>query len=142
MENIYNSDNKILEFVNNTEKELIDKFNDIEKIYEYNQIKVLNSFIKNKISDTDFVESTGYGYDDSGRDKIERLFSDIFYTEDSLVRQQIVSGTHAISLALFALTKPNDHILSINGLPYDTLLPTIGINNESNSLKESVLFEQ
>lgn len=127
---------KSIDIVNNAEKNVRDKFFDIDKIYEHNQLKVLNAFIDSKISESHFVESTGYGYNDVGRDKIEEVYSKVFDTEAALVRQHIVSGTHAISLALFAITKPNDEILSINGLPYDTLSATIGLHDEKMSLKE------
>ena len=79
-----------------------------------NQLKVLNALIESKISESHFVESTGYGYNDIGRDKIEEVYSKVFNTESALVRQQIVSGTHAISLALFALLKPGNNFISIN----------------------------
>lgn len=135
IENIYekfNIDKKILDFVNDIEKDL--DFSYINNIEEYNQLKVLDAFIKNKVSDSHFFESTGYGYDDNGRDIIEKVYSNIFNTEDALVRQQIISGTHALAISLFALTKSGDEILSINGLPYDTLHRVIGLNNEIGSL--------
>lgn len=131
----FNIDDDIINLVEETEKELHDEFNKINKVYEQNQLKVLNAFIKNEVSERHFYESTGYGYNDDGRDVIEKVFADIFNTEDALVRQQIVSGTHAISLVLFALNKSNDNILSITGMPYDTLKAVIGLNNEVASLK-------
>ena len=136
MPNYEKIDKKVLDFVNEIEKDLTNYFYNINKIEEYNFIKVLESFKKNKIEESHFQESTGYGYTDIGRDKIEEVYKDVFHTEDALVRQQIVSGTHAISLALFSITSFGDEILSITGLPYDTLLSTIGINNEEGSLKE------
>lgn len=135
MYNLFNINKNVVEFVNNIENELTKDFFYIDKIYERNQLKVLKSFIDLKISESHFIESTGYGYNDLGRDVIEELYSKIFNTESSLVRQQIVSGTHAISLALFAITKTGDKILSINGLPYDTIRATLGLNNEDYSLK-------
>lgn len=126
----------IVDFVNSCEKELYNCFSKIDKINEYNQLKVLKAFIDNKVSESDFQESTGYGYTDIGRDKIEKIYSDIFNAEDALVRQQIVSGTHAISLGLLSILRPNDNLLSISGLPYDTILSTIGIHNEKGSLKD------
>lgn len=128
--------NKVVDFVNLCEKELTYRFFYIEDIYEYNQLKVLKAFIDNKVSESDFQESTGYGYTDIGRDKIEKIYADIFSAEDALVRQQIVSGTHAISLGLLSILRPNDNLLSISGLPYDTLLSTIGIHNEKGSLRD------
>ena len=133
MANIYNVDDKIFEYVNKCESQI--DFSDFDKIYEFNQLKVLNAFIKNKVSENSFNSSTGYGYNDLGRDVIENVYKEVFKTDDALVRQQIVSGTHAISLALFALTRPNDNILSINGIPYDTLHKTLGIVASQSSLK-------
>lgn len=130
----FNINKKIVDFVNDIEKNLYDDFYEIKDIYEYNQYKVLSSFIDNKLSDADFQESSGYGYNDVGRDKIEKIYSSVFGSEDALCRQQIVSGTHAISIALFALTKYGDRILSINDLPYDTIQTTIGLHNEKSSL--------
>ena len=126
---------KSIEIVNEAEKKISDKFDVIEKIYNYNQFKVLKAFIESKVSESHFVESTGYGYNDIGRDKIEEVYAKVFNTEAALVRQQIVSGTHAISLALFANLVPNDNFLSITGMPYDTLSATIGQNDEPMSLK-------
>ena len=125
-------DDSLVDLVNNVEKTI--DFTDIDKLAEHNQLKVLYAFIKNKVNDSHFYESTGYGYDDIGRDIIEKVYSDVFHTEDSLVRQQMISGTHALSIALFALTKAGDEILSVNGLPYDTLHRVIGLHNEKSSL--------
>lgn len=136
MYNDFSIKENIIDFINNSEKELVNDFVNIDKVYEKNQLKVLKAFNVLKISESHFEESTGYGYTDTGRDIIESLYSKIFHTEDALVRQQIVSGTHAISLCLFALTRPGDNILSINGLPYDTIRSTIGMNNEKSSLRE------
>ena len=136
--NIYKQfdiDDKTIAFVNDIEKTI--DFSELDKIAEYNQLKVLNAFKKNRVSDSHFFESTGYGYDDIGRDIIEKVYSDIFHTEDSLVRQQMISGTHALTIALFALTKYGDEILSINGLPYDTLHKVIGLHDEKSSLKDN-----
>ena len=133
MDNFYNVNKKTFEFVNECESQI--DFSDFKEIYEYNQFKVLNSFINNKVSESSFNSSTGYGYNDLGRDVIENVYKDVFLAEDALVRQQIVSGTHSISLALFALTRPGDSILSVNGLPYDTLHETLGLTNSKSSLK-------
>ena len=138
----FNISEKIINLVNDCEKTISNKFDLIDKIYEYNQLKVLKAFIDAKISESHFFESTGYGYNDLGRDKIDEVFSKVFNTEAALVRQQIVSGTHAISLSLFSLLRPGDSFLSISGLPYDTLSATIGLNNEDSSLKEyNIEFE-
>ena len=137
MKELYKVNENIVNFVDDLENDLKDYFDKINKIEEYNFIKVLSAFRKNKIEESNFQESTGYGYTDIGRDKIEDVYKDVFHTEDALVRQQIVSGTHAISLALLSLTSRNDEILSVTGLPYDTLLSTIGMHNEIGSLKEN-----
>ena len=126
---------KIIDLVNTYEERLFDKFRLIDEIYEYNQLKILKSFIDAKVSESHFAESTGYGYNDIGRDKIDEVYSKVFNTESALVRQQIVSGTHAISLALYGVLRPGDHFLSITGMPYDTLSSTIGLNNDDLSLK-------
>lgn len=131
----YNIHDKTISFVNEAEKSLSAYFDYIQNIEEENQLKVLNAFHNNKLSESHFFESTGYGYTDDGRDTIEKIYADVFGTEDALVRQQIVSGTHAISIVLFALTKYGDKILSINGNPYDTILTVLGLNNEIGSLK-------
>ncbi|MBP3200461.1 MAG: methionine gamma-lyase family protein [Lachnospiraceae bacterium] len=126
---------KSVDIVNEAEKKIADKFDYIEKIYNYNQFKVLKAFIDSKVSESHFVESTGYGYSDIGRDKIEEVYAKVFNTESALVRQQIVSGTHALSIALFSLLNPGDNFLSITGMPYDTLSATIGVSDEMMSLK-------
>lgn len=134
---------KAIDIVNAAEKNISDKFDFIEKVYNYNQFKVLKAFIDSKVSESHFVESTGYGYNDIGRDKIEEVYAKVFNTESALVRQQIVSGTHAISLSLFSLLKPGDNFLSITGMPYDTMSATIGLNDEPMSLKTyGISFEK
>ncbi|RCW70636.1 aminotransferase class I/II-fold pyridoxal phosphate-dependent enzyme [Saliterribacillus persicus] len=99
---------------------------EIDKIAELNQAKVLQAFKENRVSDSDFNETTGYGYDDYGRDKLEAVVANAFGAEDSLMRPQIISGTHAISLSLFGLLRPNDHLIYLTGKPYDTLEKIIG----------------
>lgn len=112
-----------------------DIFKKIDEVCLENSKKVLNAFWKENLSETDFNSTTGYGYGDVGRDKIERIYSDIFKSEASLVRNQFISGTHAISTCLFALLRPGDIILSITGKPYDTLDSIIGFNDNKSSLK-------
>lgn len=108
-----------------------------DQIAEENQAKVLSSFQKNQVSDQHFQLSTGYGYDDEGRDTLERVYADVFHTEDALVRPQIISGTHAISTALFGILRPGDELIYITGAPYDTLEEIIGLKgNGKGSLKE------
>lgn len=107
-------------------------FKRIDEITEYNQQKVLSAFIKNRISETHFAPSTGYGYGDRGRELLDRVFADIFGAEDALVRHSFMSGTHAISVALFGILRPGDVMLSITGRPYDTLIDVIGLNGKGN----------
>ncbi|MGM9882411.1 MAG: aminotransferase class I/II-fold pyridoxal phosphate-dependent enzyme [Bacilli bacterium] len=121
--------------VEDSKKDLEEIFKRIDDNEEYNSEKVLNAFIKNNVCETDFYGATGYGYNDIGRDKIERIYADIFKTESALVRTQFISGTHAISTTLFALLRPGDTLLSITGKPYDTLDSVIGFNNNKSSLK-------
>ncbi len=107
----------------------------IDIIEEYNSNKVLEAFIEVGINETDLNTTTGYGYNDIGRDKIERVYSSIFKTESALVRCQFISGTHALTTCFFALLRPGDTLLSISGKPYDTLDSVIGFNDNPSSLK-------
>lgn len=107
----------------------------IDMIEEYNSNKVLEAFIEVGINETDLNTTTGYGYNDIGRDKIERVYSSIFKTESALVRCQFISGTHALTTCFFALLRPGDTLLSISGKPYDTLDSVIGFNDNPSSLK-------
>lgn len=115
---------------------LKDRFDEIDKTAEYNQCKVLNAMRKNRVDVACFAASTGYGYNDLGRDKIERVYADTFHTEAALVRPQIVCGTHALTVALSANLLPGDELLSPVGKPYDTLEEVIGIRKSACSLKE------
>ena len=123
------------EIIKNADKDLEEIFKKVDKIEELNSEKVLKAFIDNKICETDFNSTSGYGYNDIGRDKIEKVFADIFKAEASLVRSQFISGTHAIATCLFALLRPGDTLLSISGKPYDTLDSVIGFNDNESSLK-------
>jgi len=134
-ENFSLSDETI-NFANDIEKKIKDGFQKIDEITEYNQYKVINAFQKNKISETHFGMSTGYGYGDVGRDTLEKVYTDIFKTEDALVRPQIISGTHALTIAISANVLPGDEILAPAGAPYDTLQKVIGIKETRGSLKE------
>ena len=107
-------------------KELEERFRGIDAVAEYNQAKVIAAMQKNRVGAACFAATTGYGYDDVGRDNLERIFAELFGTEAAIVRPQIASGTHAISLCLFGLTLPGDHILSATGTPYDTLEEILG----------------
>ena len=115
---------------------LQERFAQIDQIAEYNQAKVLSAMQKNRVSAACFVASTGYGYDDFGRDNLERVYADVFHTEAALVRPQITCGTHALTVALSANLLPGDELLSPVGLPYDTLQEVIGIRPSPCSLAE------
>lgn len=116
--------------------ELTERFEEIDHIAEYNQMKVLSAMQKNRVSEMHFQATTGYGYNDSGRDTLERVYADTFHTEDALVRAQITCGTHALHLALAANLLPGDELLSPVGKPYDTLEEVIGIRPSQGSLAE------
>ena len=107
----------------------------VDQLELKNSEKVLNAFITNEVAETDFNPTTGYGYNDIGRDKIEKIYSTIFKTEDALVRNQFISGSHALTVAFFALLRPGDILLSITGKPYDTMDEVIGLVDNSSSLK-------
>ena len=121
--------------IKEAENKLKDVFSNIDDVCFYNSQKVIEAFWKENISETDFNSTTGYGYGDIGRDKIEKVYNDIFETEAALVRNQFISGTHALSTAFFALLRPGDLLLSITGKPYDTLDSIIGFNDNPSSLK-------
>ena len=123
------------EIIKQAEIEVSEQFKKADEICEYNSRKVLKAFQENGISDVHFGSTTGYGYSDIGRDKLEKVYSDIFHSEDSLVRSQFISGTHALTVALFAFLRPGDTMLSISGTPYDTLHEVIGIKENKSSLK-------
>lgn len=134
---------EIEELSTKVEKDVESVFKNIDRICEENSLKVLKAFQKNNISDMHFGSTTGYGYGDIGRDTIEKVYSEIFKAEDSLVRSQFISGTHALSVTLFALLRPNDTLLSITGKPYDTLDEVIGIKENPTSLKSyNINFEK
>ena len=127
------------ELVNSLEKKLDSIFNEVDDIALYNSEKVINAFHKNNLSEVHFNSSTGYGYNDIGRDVIESIYKDIFKCEDALVRTQFISGTHALSTTLFGLLRPHDTMLSICGKPYDTLDEVIGIRDNDSSLKSMLV---
>ena len=126
---------KIENLMQEAEINLKDIYYKYDKIEEENSIKVLKAFKENNVNETCFNMTTGYGYSDLGRDTIEKVYSDIFKSEDSLVRSQFISGTHALTTALFACLRPGDTLLSITGKPYDTLEEVIGIQENDSSLK-------
>lgn len=125
----------ILDLVQKFENENIELFQKLDEISFTNSKKVLKAFKENNVNASDFAGTNGYGYDDSGRDKIERVFADVLGGEDALVRPQLISGTHALTVCFFGLLRPGDTLLSINGKPYDTLDEVIGIRENSSSLK-------
>lgn len=134
---------KTEQFVHQQEQEIQQVLCEIDHVCNYNSMKVLTAFQKNRVSESDFAGTTGYGYNDVGRDKIEQIFSDIFGSEDSLVRNQFISGTHALTVTLFGLLRPGDVLLSISGKPYDTLDEVIGITENASSLKSfGVRYQQ
>ena len=116
--------------------ELRPRFDGIDQVAEYNQAKVVAAMQKNRVNATHFAATTGYGYDDEGRDNLERVYADVFHTEAALVRPQITCGTHALAVALSANLLPGDELLSPVGAPYDTLEEVIGIRESRCSLKE------
>lgn len=133
----------IEELAEKVENEIEPIYKKIEKISEYNSLKVLKAFQKYEISEMHFNQTTGYGYGDIGRDTCEKVFTEVLGAEDSLVRGQFISGTHALTVALFAFLRPGDTMLSITGKPYDTLDEVIGIVENKSSLKSfGVNFEQ
>jgi cystathionine beta-lyase family protein involved in aluminum resistance len=119
------------------EEKILDVHQEIDRQAESNQFRVLSSFQKHRVSDSHFIPTTGYGYDDIGRDTLEQIYADVFGGESALVRPQIISGTHAISISLFGVLRPGDELLYITGKPYDTLEEIVGIRGEgTGSLKE------
>ncbi|OON91166.1 MAG: hypothetical protein ATN34_05570 [Epulopiscium sp. Nele67-Bin002] len=122
------------EEIENTLKE--ESYDNIDKISQINGAKVLAAMQKNQLSDIHFAATSGYGYNDLGREVVEKIYADVFRTEDALVRPQLMSGTHALTVALFGLLRPNDELLSVVGKPYDTLDSVIGIVPACGSLQE------
>ena len=133
----------IAKLVNECEKDCLEEFQKVDELCNYNSLKVLAAFQKNEVTDMCFNETTGYGYNDLGRDKIEEVFKDVLGAEDALVRGQFISGSHALNVCFFALLRPGDLLLSITGKPYDTLDEVIGIKENSSSLKSfGVRYDQ
>lgn len=133
-----------IKLINECERELKDKFNEIDDICLYNSEKVINAFRNNHVYETHLNNATGYGYNDLGRDVIESIYAEIFKCEDALVRSGFISGTHALTVALFAVLRPGDTLLSVTGKPYDTLDNVIGIsgNNKSSLKSFGIKYEQ
>lgn len=127
---------EVLAFCQSIETTLLERFREIDRIAEINQLKVLKAMQDNKVSDIHFAATTGYGYNDLGRDTLESVYASVFKADAALVRPQLISGTHALTVALSGNLRPGDEILSPVGKPYDTLQGVIGIREEKGSLKE------
>lgn len=138
LKNSYNINDAVIDLYNKAIKDVEEEFKYYDDIREYNQLKVLNALQEERISDSHFTNSSGYGYGDIGRDALDKVYARIFNCESALVRPHFVNGTHAIGAALFGNLRPNDTMLSICGTPYDTLHNIIGIGENKNigSLKE------
>ena len=135
MYNEFGINDKAKALVIKAEEGLKEEFKKIDDLCDMNSLKVLKAFNNNKISEVHFNSTTGYGYDDVGRDAIEHVFAEVLGAEDALVRSQFISGSHALCVALFAYLRPGDIMLSITGTPYDTLHEVIGIKENNSSLK-------
>lgn len=129
-------DPKVLDYCLEIESKLSRRFAEIDRVAEFNQMKVLAAMQKNRLSDIHFAATTGYGYNDMGRDTLESVYAEVFQAEDALVRPQLISGTHALTVALSGNLRPGDEILSPVGKPYDTLEGVIGITETRGSLAE------
>ncbi|WFR54761.1 methionine gamma-lyase family protein [Anaerocolumna sp. AGMB13025] len=133
----FNIDEAILNYCDTIETNLKERFEAIDQIAEYNQLKVLKAMQDNRVSDIHFAATTGYGYNDLGRDTLEKVYADVFHAESALVRPQLISGTHALTIALSGNLRPGDEILSPVGKPYDTLESVIGINRDNANQETS-----
>jgi len=132
----YGIRSEVADLVTCAENSLKDRFAQIDEIAEFNQLKVIRAMQQEGVNEACLVETTGYGYNDLGRDTLERVYARIFKTQEALVRSQIVCGTHALYLAIAGNTKPGDMVYSPVGLPYDTLQTVLGLNGTRNSLKD------
>ena len=132
---IFGISNRLSNLASEVEEKLKEVYENIDEVCLYNQAKVLNAFKDANISQMHFGKTTGYGYNDVGREAIEKVYSTIFNAEDALVRVQFVNGTHAIATTLRGLLMPGDKLLAITGRPYDTLCEVIGITESEKSLK-------
>lgn len=136
IEKYFDLDRRLLDLAQKVQKSCQDVFQKLEDTAELNQVKITKTFQNKRISDIHFIETSGYGYSDRGRDTLDEVYAEIFGTEDALVRESIASGTTAITLAISSNLRPNDEIVFANGLPYDTLRSTVGITDAPGSLKE------
>ena len=130
--NFFNIDNKLTELDKRALERSEKQFERIDSITEYNQLKVLNAFIKNGVSESAFAGSTGYGYDDRGREVLEKVMADCMGAEDSLIRHNFVSGTHTLTVALFGVLRPGDKVICLTGRPYDTITGVFGIDEKTD----------
>ena len=130
--NFFNIDNKLTELDKKALERSEKQFERIDSITEYNQLKVLNAFIKNGVSESAFAGSTGYGYDDRGREVLEKVMADCMGAEDSLIRHNFVSGTHTLTVALFGVLRPGDKVICLTGRPYDTITGVFGIDEKND----------
>ncbi len=131
--NFFKIDKRLLELSQKAEELCRDEFSEIDRIAEYNSQKVLAAFINNRVSEVSLKGSTGYGYGDSGRETLDKVFAEAFGTEDALVRHNFVSGTHSLSVALFGVLRTGDTLLSVTGKPYDTLEEVIGLSGDKGN---------
>ena len=123
----------LIQLIEEVEEQIAPIHQKIDRMIEKNQYRVLQSFRKHRVSETHFTPSTGYGYGDLGREVLDSIYADVFGGECGLVRPHIISGTHAITIALFGVLRPGDELLYITGAPYDTLEEVIGLRGEENS---------
>ena len=137
MKSVFDFDSRLLEAAAQAEKDASAQFSEIDAVSQHCTAKVLRAFQSQKISAACFAGANGYGYDDIGRDQLDRVWAEVFHTEDALVRHHFVSGTHALSTALFGVLRPGDRMVSVTGAPYDTLEEVIGIRGSgSGSLRD------
>ena len=137
LSNLFNFDDKLIQLSDKALEMCQDSFKRISEIQEYNQQKMLKAFQNAGVSESHFCGSTGYGYDDRGRDILDKVYAYVFDAEDALVRHNFVSGTHTLAVALFGVLRPSDEMVCVTGTPYDTIQGTIGINSDySGSLKD------
>ena len=129
IKNFFNIDERLLNMDKSVLEGLKPQFDRIDEITEYNQLKVLSAFIKNGVSEAAMAGSTGYGYDDRGRETLEKVMADCMGAEDALMRHNFVSGTHTLTVALFGVLRPNDEVICLTGRPYDTITGVFGIDS-------------
>ena len=132
IKNFFNIDDELLNLDKQILKDLENRFAEIDDITEYNQLKVLKAFIENGVSEATMAGSTGYGYDDRGREILERVMADVMGAEDAIMRHNFVSGTHTLTVALFGVLRPGDKVLVLTGRPYDTITGVFGIDKKND----------